>query len=125
MSTGLIVSQIISWAVGLTGSAAAIIAFFRIGPERRKLAVDAYKAGIEASEIIAKASSNLLEPYMLEVTELHKERIEWKKEVTSLNEQNSVLQSELEATRREMRLLRQQLDKLTIGDISGTGTAAS
>lgn len=98
------VSMIISWIVGAAGGSAALVALFKIGPERRKISADVTQAGVNATKVLTETALAVLQPSVDQIEFLRTELAAARSEITELR-------NELAAMRRGNERADQQLRK--------------
>lgn len=96
------VIQIVGAAVAAVGGVAGLTAFTKIGPERRKITAQAYRAGVDSAQVLASTSVSLLDPYLdqikflrAELAAAHDEIISLRTELAKMRQQVSHLNIEL------------------------------
>lgn len=67
------VFQYAAYAVALLGGAAGITSFAKVGPERRKILAEAFRAGVDSTEVLNRAAIALLDPYLDQIKHLRTE----------------------------------------------------
>lgn len=93
------VLQIIALTLAALGGAAGLTSLFKIGPERRKLQADAWRAGADSVQVLGNATVALLDPYLAQIEYLNKQ-------LTVAREEIVELRAELAAARVEIGTLR-------------------
>lgn len=78
----------------VVGGTAGIRALTTIGPERRKITADAFRAGVDSTQVLSNTAVSLLDPYV---------------------EQIKFLRSELASAREEILALRGEIKTLRAG----------
>lgn len=102
------VLQVAAGLIALLGGAAGITAFAKIGPERRKITAEAYRAGVDSAQVLANTSVALLDPYLEQIKFLRDELGGARAELASAR-------SEIGVLRTELATVKQQVVRLTTG----------
>jgi hypothetical protein len=76
--------QVVGAALAVVGGAAGIAAFAKIGPERRKITAEAYRAGVDSAQVLANTSVSLLNPYLDQIKFLRSELADARAEIASM-----------------------------------------
>lgn len=95
MSALLTIAQVIGALLALVGGAAGIVAFAKIGPERRKITAEAYRAGVDSAQVLANTSVSLLDPYLDQIKFLRSELADARSEIASMRLEIADLRSGL------------------------------
>lgn len=93
---------VIGWFVAAAGGIASLVAIFKIGPERRKIAADVESAGADAAKKLSESAVALLAPSVEQVGFLRTELAVTRAENTALSNQIAVLRAEIAALRAEL-----------------------
>lgn len=75
---------IVGWVIAALGGLAAVAALLKVGPERRKIAADARRAGADATQVLASTAMSLLKPSQDQIDFLRSELAAAQDEITAL-----------------------------------------
>lgn len=89
------VIQYAGWALATLGGTAGIIAAAKVGPERVKIRAEAYRAGVDAAQVLANTAVGLLQPALDQVAFLRVELAGARAEITSLRAEIAELRNGL------------------------------
>jgi hypothetical protein len=87
--------QALAGLVALVGGAAGLTAFAKVGPERRKITAEAYRAGVDSAQVLATTSVSLLDPYLDQIKFLRSELAGARMEITSLRTQLTTVEAQV------------------------------
>lgn len=60
-------------ALAAVGGAAGIRSWLMVGPERKKILAEAFRAGVDSTEVLNRAAIALLDPYLEQIKYLRAE----------------------------------------------------
>jgi hypothetical protein len=95
------IAQIGALLLGAVGGAAGINSWAKIGPERKKILAESFRAGVDSTEVLNRAAIALLDPY--------------REQIKFLRAENVDLRSEIAGARSEIALLREEIASLRAG----------
>lgn len=81
------------------GGIAGLAAWAKVGPERKKILAEAFRAGVDSTEVLNRAAIALLDPYLEQIKFLRQENVELRTEMADAR-------SEIASLRTEIRSLR-------------------
>jgi hypothetical protein len=89
------VIQVIGAAVAAAGGVAGVTAFLKIGPERRKINAQVYRAGVDSAQVLSNSAVSLLQPSLDQIKFLREELASARSEITSLRIELANMQSQV------------------------------
>lgn len=108
------VSLVIGWIVAGAGALTSIGALLKVGVERRKLAADVERAGVDSAKVLSETAVSLLQPSLDQITFLRNELVAARAESQAARNESEELRKEISELRAEMSTLR-ELQKETRG----------
>jgi hypothetical protein len=93
------VFQFAALALAAAGGAAGLTSLLKVGPERRKVNAEAFRAGVDSAQVLSTAAVGLLDPYLDQIKFLSTQ-------LTAAREEIVELRAELAAARSEIGTLR-------------------
>jgi hypothetical protein len=87
--------QFSGYALAAAGGLAGLAALFKIGPERKKITADAFRAGVDSTQVLSNTAVSLLDPYLEQIKFLRTELASAREEITSLRTEIRTLQADL------------------------------
>lgn len=100
------VAQTIGAFLAAVGGVAGVTALFKIGPERRKITADAFRAGVDSTDVLSKTAVSLLDPAMEQIKYLRAELLAAREEIVSLRTKLTTAENDIGALRHELKTLR-------------------
>lgn len=92
------ITSIIQIAAGLiaaVGGVAGLAAFAKIGPERKKITAEAYRAGVDSAEVLSKSAISFMAPYEAQIKFLNDQLAAARSEIVSLRTEIAELRAGL------------------------------
>ena len=89
--------------VAALGGAAGIVAFFQIGPNRRKISAEAFRAGVDSVEALNRTAISLNEPYLQQIKFLTAELANTQTRMAEYSKQLASAQDQIAMLRQELR----------------------
>lgn len=89
------VSAIAGYVIGAIGALASLVAFFKVGAERKEIAARAEKIGVDSTQVLTSTALALLQPSL--------------EQIAFLRGELSTLRIELIAARNEIAQLRHEI----------------
>lgn len=110
--TVLGVLQALALAVAAIGGAGGIVALLKVKPQNRKLFAEAYRAGLEGSEVLDRRAVSLIDAYVEQVRYLTGELEASRRESRAAREESATLRTELAAAMKRITDLEATLSGL-------------
>ncbi len=95
-------ATVVGMLITALGGGAFITAMFKIGPERRKMTADAFRAGVDSATHLSKSTLEVVTPALEQVTFL-------RAELATTRDENQQMRVENQQLRAEMAQLMQRL----------------
>lgn len=89
------ITSAVGAAFAILGGTAGIRALVTIGPERRKITADAFRAGVDSTQVLSNTAVALLEPYAEQIKFLRAELASAREEIVSLRAEIRTLRTGL------------------------------
>lgn len=86
------IAQVVGALLAAVGGVAGIAAFTKIGPERRKINAEVFRAGVDSAQVLSSSALTLLKPALDQIEFLRKELAIAQAQVESLEAKISELQ---------------------------------
>lgn len=90
-----LIAQTIGIVIAAAGGLAGIAALAKIGPERRKITAEAFRVGVDSTQVLNNTAVSLLDPYLEQITFLRHELASAREEIMSLRAEIRTLQAGL------------------------------
>lgn len=90
-----VVAQAVGALLAAIGGVAGITALLKIGPERKKITAEAFRAGVDSTQVLSNTAVALLEPYAEQIKFLRSELAGAREEITSLRAEIRTLRAGL------------------------------
>lgn len=94
--------QIGALVLAALGGAAGIRSWVTVGPERKKILAEAFRAGVDSTEVLNRAAIALLDPYLEQIKLLRAENIELRTEMADARAEIASLRIEIAGLRAGM-----------------------
>jgi hypothetical protein len=91
------IAQVVGVLVAGVGGVAGSVALFKIGPERRKITAEAYRAGVDSAAVLSKSAIDFMAPYEAQIKFLNDQLAAARVEITSLRSEVAELRAGLTA----------------------------
>lgn len=88
-------AQVLGVLIAAVGGVAGLAALAKIGPERRKITAEAFRAGVDSTQVLSSTAVSLLDPYLEQIKFLRSELASARDEITSLRAEIRTLQAGL------------------------------
>ena len=76
--------QYVGILLAAVGGAAGITALAKVGPERKKITAEAFRAGVDSAQVLSNTAVSLLDPYLEQIRYLRGELADARSEIESL-----------------------------------------
>lgn len=90
-----LIVQTLGAVLAAIGGIAGITALLKIGPERKKITAEAFRAGVDSTQVLSNTAVSLLDPYLEQITFLRSELASARDEIVSLRAEIRTLQAGL------------------------------
>lgn len=87
--------QFSGYALAAAGGLAGLAALLKIGPERKRITADAFRAGVDSTQVLSSTAVSLLDPYLEQIKFLRSELASARDEIVSLRSEIRTLQAGL------------------------------
>lgn len=89
------IAQAVGALLAAIGGIAGITALLKIGPERKKITAEAFRAGVDSTQVLSNTAVSLLDPYTEQIKFLRSELASAREEIVSLRAEIKMLRAGL------------------------------